>query len=181
MRQMKFLKNIILKKNNGYSLIELIIAITIGTFILLAVLTGAFVLRKGFDRTKKESVRIDDIAKFANIIINDTLNPDLFPHHPFQGTEDNTDDFYVLESNHITFFANGGKVEYKLSDATSDGLIITRDEKENKFSFIKDFNIQYFDRKGFEIISVNSNDNPDSCLMNFTFYDNKKRSIKMKL
>ncbi len=181
MKQMKFLKNIILKKSNGFSLIELTIAITIGTFILLTILTGAFILRKGFDRTKKESIRIDDIAKFANIIINDALNPDLFPHHPFRETKDNTDDYYILEDNHIIFFANGGKVEYKISDVTSDGLIIIRDEKENKFTFIKNFNIQYFDKKGFEIISINENDVVDSCLLNFTFYDNKKRSIKMKL
>lgn len=181
MKQMKFLKNIISKRNNGFSLIELTIAITIGTFILLTITTSVIILRKGFDRTKKESIRIDYIAKFANIIINDALNPDLFPHHPFKETKDNTDDYYVLESDHMIFFANGGRVEYKLSDETSDGLIITRDEKENKFNFIRDFNIQYFDKKGFEIVSVNGNEAVDSCLLNFIFYDDKKRSIKMKL
>ncbi len=179
---MKLFKNIILNKiNHGYSLIELVIAITIGTLILTTIFTGVFVLRKGFSRVKNESVRIDSIAKFASVIIKDAFNPDLFPHHPFEDSIDNTDDAYFLKQDHIVFFANGGKVEYKYSDVTSDGLIIIRGEDEYKYPFIKDLNIKYYDKKGFEIIGVSINDFPDTCLMDFTFYDNKKRSIKMKL
>ena len=179
---MKSFKSILLMKiNNGYSLIELTIAITIGTMILSTIFIGAFTLRNGFIRVKKESVTINDIADFANTIIKDGLNPDLFPHHTLITSEDSTDDGYILKENHIVFFANQGKVEYILSDVTSDGLLIIRDDKEFKYPFIKDFNIKYYDKKGFEIIGVNINDFPDSCLMNFTFYDNKKRAIKMKL
>lgn len=179
---MKLLKNTLLKKiNNGFSLIELTLAITIGTIILTTILIGVFTLRKGFIRVKKESVRIDDIARLANIIIKDGLNPDLFPHHPYKDMDDNTTDGYILKEKRIVFFANGGKVEYRLSDVTSDGLLILRDEKELKYPFIKDFNIKYYDKNGFEIVGDNNKEFPDSCLLIFTFYDNKKRSIKMKL
>jgi prepilin-type N-terminal cleavage/methylation domain-containing protein len=179
---MKSYKSILLKKiNNGYSLIELIVAIAIGTLILSTILIGAFTLRNGFIRVKKESVTIYDISKFANIIIKDGLNPDLHPHHPLLTSEDSTDDGYVLKDNQIIFFANLEKIEYKLSDVTSDGLIIIRGEDVSNYPFIKDFNINYYDKKGFEIIGVDINDFPDCCLLNFTFYDKKTRSIKMKL
>ena len=179
---MKYLKNIIYKKINfGFSLFEIIMSITIGSFILLTIVTGMFVLYRGFNTAKNDSVRIMEISKFTNMIIRDVLNPDLFPHHPKQ-SDDETDDVYTFDSKSIIFFANKKKVEYNFIDETDDYFeIIYNEEELKKFSFIKDFQIKYYDINDFEIIDFGNDSYIEYCELLFKFYDNTSLKLNMKL
>ena len=196
-------KNIISSNDSGFSLVEVILAISIGTFILIIIVSGIFILHKGLSKAKDEAVLIYDISKFAEMVINDTLNPDLFPHHPYKPTgqaskdsEDDDNDSYIFTKDSIVFFANGSRVEYKFtkSDDNKNEFTIIRGEEENAedaekkddndgpIYFIKDFSIDYYDKKDFEIIDFNNEEDfPFYCKLNFKFYDNKTLSIDMKL
>ena len=189
-------KNIISSNNNGFSLVEVILAISIGTFILIIIVSGIFILHKGLSKAKDEAVLIFDISKFAEMVINDTLNPDLFPHHPYKSSdqagkdsEEDDNDSYIFNKESIVFFANGSRVEYKFTksgDNKNEFTIIRGEEKDNKedepIYFIKDFNIGYYDKKDFEIIDFNNEEDfPFYCKLNFKFYDNKTLTIDMKL
>lgn len=193
---MKYQKNIISSSNNGFSLIEVILSISIGTFIILIITSGIFILHNGLNKAKNQAVLIYDISKFAEIIINDTLNPDLFPHHPYtpadqvnKDSEKDGNDSYIFNKNSIVFFANGSRVEYKFTkndNNKNEFTIIRGEEEDNKkdepIYFIKDFNIGYYDKKDFEIIDFNNEEDfPFYCKLNFKFYDNKSLTINMKL
>ncbi|MCK4797607.1 MAG: prepilin-type N-terminal cleavage/methylation domain-containing protein [Spirochaetes bacterium] len=169
-QQMKYLKNTIsMKMSNGFSLIEMVISISVTTLLFTSIMGASFALYRGFIRAKENSVKIEKMSRFYEMLFLDVLNPDIFPHHP--------SDQYVLEEKSIVFFANGGNVEYKYID---DGLLcIQRDKEAKHFSFIKDFNIKYYDKNEFEIFDIK--EFPCYCEMKFIFYDKKEISIEMRL
>lgn len=166
---MKFQKNIILNKiNNGFSLIEMVMAVSIATLLMASIITAAFILHRGFLQTKSNAIKIDKMAYLSKEIALDVLNPDTFPHHP--------QDQYELNNNSIAFFAKGTKVIYKYEN---DIFEITRDEKITNYEFIKDFNIKYYDIDGYEYFEVE--EFPYKCILYFVFSDNKELSIEMRL
>jgi prepilin-type N-terminal cleavage/methylation domain-containing protein len=178
-KSIHYLKSIISGKNNGFSLVETIITVSISAFLIAAVAGSVIMLYTGFNKINRNAARISEISKITSVISDDVLNPDLFPHHPFKNTGDETDDCYLFKKNEIVFFAGGGKVEYKYSDNTTDRLVIKKNNKVYKFNAVKDFSIKYYDRKDFEVIG--DNEYPHYCTFNITFYDGKKSLIKMKL
>ena len=76
--------------NNGYSLIEMVIAISIATLLITSIVGGVFILHRGFIRTEENAVVIEKMAKFFELLSGNVLNPDIHPHHPI--------DQYILQN-----------------------------------------------------------------------------------
>lgn len=175
-------KNImlILKKDNAFTLIEIIIATAIITFLIIASVSSAMILHNIFKRTTDNSVKIKNLGELTSIVLSDSLNADLFPHHPFKNIGDASDDTYIFNKDSIKFFANGSMVEYKFSTKKDEAFQIIRIERIYKFNFIRNFNVKYYDKKDFEIYNINL-ENPFYCIMEFSLDNKKTISVKMKL
>lgn len=180
-KQTHCLKNIISSLNRAFTLTEIIIASSIATFLIVIMVGIVIMLYSGFKKLNDNSIKIYNISHFTEIVSNDVLNPDLFPHHPLKPVKDQSTDCYDFKNNDITFFSDNGKVEYKYSDETSDkkAFIIIKKNKKYKFPIIKSFTINYFDSKDFGTTDLTVF--PYYCVLNFTFYDNRKVSMKMRL
>jgi hypothetical protein len=180
-KQTRYPKNIILNSSDGFSLTELIITVSIATFLIVIIVGIVMMLYNAIHKLNDNALKVYNISRLTDLVSTDVLNPDLFPHHPLIPVGDQSTDCYVLKNNEITFYANKGKVEYKSSDLTSDIKTFTIIKKDKKYSFklLKSFNINYFDSKDFEIKDLTIF--PSYCILNLTFYDNRKVSMKMKL
>jgi len=180
-KQTQYPKNIISNFNKAFSLVEIIIAASIATFLIVIIVSILMMLYSAFKKLNDNALKMYNISKLTELVSYDVLNPDLFPHHPLKPSEDQSTDCYNFENNDITFFAGQQKVEYKYIDSTDDTktFMIIKKEKKYKFKVLKDFNINYYDNKDFEIKDYSFF--PNYCILNFTFYDNKKASLKMRL
>jgi hypothetical protein len=180
-KQTRYLKNIISSLNKGFSLVEIIIASSIATFLIVTIVGIVMMLNSAFQKLNNSALNIFNISRLTGLVSNDILNPDLFPHHMLNPVAEQSTDCYVLKNNEITFFADHGKVEYKISDSTSDlkTFTITKKDEKYRFRLLKSFNINYYDSRDFETKDLTNF--PSYCILNFTFYDNRKVSMKMKL
>ena len=182
--QMKYQKNIIqIQLNKGFSLVELVITIAISSFLLTAVTGGVFFLFSGFKRAENNSVEIKQAAFFFNAIASDILNPDIYPHHPYKDQDNkedenqNEEDNYKFNEKSISFFANGGRVSYIFDNSK---FTIERKEKKEEYDLVKDFEIRYYDKDGYEISNV-IDEYPYFCRLTFIMYDKNKVILDMRL
>jgi len=168
---MKFQKDIILKKSlicNGFTIAELVIAVSISTFLIVMIVGMLFILHRGLAISEKNSISIKDMAKCFELIMNDVYNPDIYPHQPREK--------YLLEEKHITFYAQEKKVDYSFS---GNILTVARDEESSQYKFFKDFFIIYYDKDDLKVAT--EYDYPYYCEMHFVFKDNTERIIEMRL
>ena len=171
--------------NSAFSLIETIISITIATIFIVLMVANTFMMYRSFNISRDKSEGLFQVSRFIDIISLDILNPDIFPRRTKEG--------YVFSDTNITFFANNKKVEYRFNgndflitktniinkkDDTDQNDLKTNDSKEEVFKFIKDFNIKYYNRDEFLVFDIES---PYYCEMSFTFKDNKKITVNMRL
>lgn len=172
---MKYQKKIILQKSNsekisiidkGFSLVELIITITVSSFFLLLIVGVTFSLYKSFNRSQAKSIVIRDMSEFVKTLSIDIYNPDIFPHMPLKD--------YVFEDKHIVFYANGKKVEYGYDDK----FYMTKNEDTREFGFVSDFSVRYYDRDDAMIFDDGI---PYYCEFEFDFTDGKKLRMQMRL
>ncbi len=168
---MKYQKNTIYcRRTDAFSLMELIIAVTLATFLISFVFWSVLVIYRGLHRAEDNSNIVREKALFFKIIADDILNTDIFPHHP--------SDKYVLKNNEIAFFANGGKVDY-LFDDKKFRINREKDNKDYTFEFIKDFSVSYYDRNGYKIF--NFDDFPYYCELKFVMNDNREIKLNLRL
>ena len=168
--RMKFLKNIISLANKlkrGFSLMEIIIAVSASTALILFIVGFIFFMNNGFARLEKKSVNLEKKSYLLKTIALDILNCDTFPHH---FVED-----YSFSDNNIIFFANRGKVEYDFKDGK---FILKRAGRQKEYDFIKAFEIKYFDNNGY---MLSENSKPEYCEMNITFTDDAKSAFTLRL
>jgi type II secretory pathway pseudopilin PulG len=191
---MKYQQNIILRKmkiniKSGFTILEIIITVTVSTLLVLIIVWIAFYLYKATNKLQEKSENIENMSEFLKIVSNDTLSPDIYPHHPVKD--------YSFSDESILFFSGGGKVQYVISDEgfkiireykkyntpnnddqTTDTNTATINIKEKIFKFIKKFKVDYYDRDDF----INFDEQfPYYCEMIFTFNDNKEVRMKMRL
>lgn len=166
---MKLLRNTIFHKiNYGYSLIEMVIAIAVATLLMSSIIISSFILHRGFLQARNNASKLYEMSKFSKLLAFDVLNPDIHPHHPKEE--------YKLSDNSITFFANNGMVKYSFENKTFG---IERNENISTYNFIKDFQIQYYDKDGYEYFSLK--EHPYSCELIFVFNDKKEIILGMRL
>jgi hypothetical protein len=173
---MKYQKNIISVKtinnslNNGFTIAELVVTVTVATFLITTIVSSLFMLFRGFSIAKKNSISIKEKAECFEQIINDIYNIDTFPHRP--GSE------YILEEKHITFYANSMKADYLFSNGK---LTVTYDDEEKiEYDIFKDFIIKYYSRDDLQVFPDDEY-HPYYCEMIFILKDNNEKIIEMKL
>ena len=153
------------KINYGFSLVDMIVSVTAFTFFIVLMVGGSFALHKHFDDIKLLLVENDKIAAFVEQIQSDILNVNLYPRMPEKE--------YLFEINKISFFSNDIKMEYLFEEQS---FIIKKDEKSNRYAFVKDFSIKYYD-----IDDMLTNKYPYYCMLYFTLKNNKNIELKMML
>jgi prepilin-type N-terminal cleavage/methylation domain-containing protein len=152
--------------NKGFSLVEMIITITVSTIFIVFIVGSSFTLYRNFNRSQEKALVIKKMSEFLKTVSIDIYNPDIFPHHPVKD--------YTFSENSLTFFANGKKVEYGFSGK----FYINKNDDKKEFAFIKDFKVSYLNKDGL----INYDDTfPFSCEMKFIFYDNNEIKLQMRL
>lgn len=154
--------------NNGFSMIETVITMTLSTFLLASIIGIVLFLQSAFLRVEEKSVKIKQVSDFFDIICTDVLNPDIYPHRPLEE--------YTFEETAITFFANGEQVEYIFEEGVFE---INRDTFYETYNFVKEFSITYMDKD--EFIVTDEEEQPHFCEMKFIMYDKKELILKMRL
>jgi prepilin-type N-terminal cleavage/methylation domain-containing protein len=166
---MKYQKNITFRSlNDGFSLVEMVITISVVSLLMTAVLSGAFFLNKGFNRAKDNSKQIFEISKMCEQVSLNALNTDIHPHHA-------ASEFELAESS-ITFYAKGGKIKYDFSE---NKFNITENNRVQSYDCVKNFKIKYFDNESFELF--NYDEFPYYCELYFTMFDNTELTLEMRL
>ncbi|OHD14612.1 MAG: hypothetical protein A2086_15600 [Spirochaetes bacterium GWD1_27_9] len=153
------------KINYGFSLVDMIVSVTAFTFFIVLMVGGSFALHKHFEDIKLLLVENDKITSFVEQIQSDILNVNLYPRMPEKE--------YLFEINKISFFSNDIKVEYLFEE---EAFIIKKGEKTNKYPFVKDFTIKYYD-----IDDILTNKYPYYCILYFTLKNKKNVELKMIL
>jgi prepilin-type N-terminal cleavage/methylation domain-containing protein len=153
--------------NKGFSLAEIIIAITVSSVFVVFIVASTFFLYRSLNRSQEKSEKISRMAEFIKTVSIDVYNSDIFPHHQVKD--------YSYNSNSIVFFANGKKVQYDFSEGT---FYVTKNEDKKEFKFISDFKISYYDRDG---LMVFEDGLPYYCEMVFVFYDKKEVKLDMRM
>jgi prepilin-type N-terminal cleavage/methylation domain-containing protein len=167
---MKFQKHITLTLTgfeDGFTLLELAIAVSVATMLLTGVVGTAYVLHTGLIRNENHSEIIKSSADLTQILVMDTLNPNTHPRHP--------EEAYSFSPAGITFFANGGRVTYSFKN---DRFSIQRAESTVSCPMVSGFSVTCFDESGFESPAETF---PHSCEMEFTFIDKKTLTLSMRL
>lgn len=170
------------KLNYGYSLIEIILSISIASIIIVLFVGITFYLYRGFGKVESNSVKLKKIGQFLDIITFDSLNIDAYPRRP--------KDHYTFKENEIVFYSGGRRVNYSFvedfnikiesaydlsSDVSND---IDKMKKSYTFNFIKDFYVKYYDRDGLLLLNEETS---YYCELYFTFNDKTKKILKMRL
>lgn len=180
----------------GFSLVELVIAISVSTILITSLVASLFLLQRGFERAGLKSELINKKSKFFEIISYDVLNPDVFPRHIMNSDE--TSDSFIFEEKSITFFTNHNKVNYNYTDnkfainreyvgldivsldVTSDSSDkMEENEDVLEYDFIKDFEVTYFDKDGKNVVL--DDEIPYYCVIKFIMDDNKEILLEMRL
>lgn len=107
----------------GFSLVEMILTITISSFVVMTVVSSCYLLHNVITRLISKSQDLVERAKFIETLHNDVLNSDLFPSRPA--------DDYVLEPESFSFYSGGRKVVYTFSEGAfvlSKEKIVEEDE-----------------------------------------------------
>lgn len=166
---MRSAKSIISEKriSKGFSIAEIIFAVTIFTTVLTAIVGSSYLLYNGFARVKSNAVKQQKMAKFLENLAEDVYSVDIYPR--YAGEE------FVFEESLIQFTVQGLPVEYR---AEEEHLVISRGKDETEYDFIKEFTVKYYDSNDFETMD---DEYPHYCVLNFTFYNKKKVSLTVKL
>lgn len=173
-KSIKYLKNILSKKiNKGFSLLEITLILTISSFFILSIIFSMLFIHFSLIRAKNDSININEMSTFIDIISFDILNADLHPHRPVKD--------YEFLSNKIVFYSNAKKVCYEYKN---NNFVITKDDKSFKFNFIKKFSINYYDTNGYKTIIDITKESailPYYCEITVGFNDNKIKTFKMRI
>lgn len=154
--------------NKGFSFSEVIITIAVSSLLMTSMIASLFFLIAGLTRVEERSVKLAKISEFFDIICSDVLSPDIYPHRQLED--------YTFEEDAITFYANGGEVEYSFLDGVFQ---ISKKEFNDTYDIIKEFSISYFDKDEFEV--TDEEEMPYYCELKFKTSDNKEVILKMRL
>lgn len=179
---MKLQKNTISKKlayklDDGFSLIETVIAVTtISIFVVLLLQVFSSVIHS-YNKLQENSQINRKIAIFVKRVTNDALKVDLYPKHFIE-------DYYFGEKE-IVFFTGGKRVKYGyngkkliIMEETPYNNELDIEQATKEYPIVQDFSINYYTREDF---SPQQDEAPYYCKMQFEFENNSKFGLMMRL
>lgn len=155
------------RTKKGFSIAEIIFAVTAMTIVLTSMVGTMFLLHNGFERVKWNASRLMEMGAFLEEVTQDVYSIDTYPR--YAGLD------FEFTENRLNFTVMGTPVEYGMEEGV---FKIKRGKKTKSYDFIKEFKVKYFDENDFETME---GEYPYYCVMSFTFNGKQTRSVTVKL